>query len=471
MYLTELIRRQSPSPGDGSGTLNASSTPTQQQKPPTTDSPSSSKSGSSTTIIIVVVVVVVVVLIILSGIAYFVLRNIRRKHKDPKYVPTSFLKRRWKSWTPKPPSSKRNNNDHLEPISEANNRHSRSALSALNPSASVRAANQRANEAIDRHTSVRSVMTLPAYNPMARDTEQVLGREGERGGIDVVLEYPESDITAEQRREDEMEALYRVRLARRTEAAEREERRRLRREARERNDNVTLEQLRQQTQEASSTSNLESLRAEHERIRKRERAVSSVSYGDLGVARHDGTRIRANSEDSEQPLLGDAESMAVSSMHTRNRSRSSVVSIDTTDSDFPSPAFTRERANSRPGSSLRRMSMPNQEGSMSSPELVEAENDESVPEHEPPEYVDVALDDVPEAPPEYFSPIATRPPEFPPTQVESTAEVAHEEDDTQPGPHDAEMRQESGDAGEATRAPSPGHSSVPRITVDAATQE
>lgn len=312
-------------------------------------------------------------------------------------------------------------------------------------------------------------MTLPAYNPMARDTERVLGREGERAGIDVVLEYPESDIVAEQRRDEEMEALYQIRLARRTEAANREERRRLQREARERHDHVALEELRLQARAASNNNTLEAMRAEHERIRSRERAVSAVSYGDLGVARHDGTRIRANSEESERPLLADAESMAANSMHTRNRSRSSVLSIDTVDSDFPNPQFMRDRANSRPESSLRRMSTNNQEGSMSSPELINAESDD-IPEQEPPEYVDVALHEEQGAPPEYFSPVEARAPELPSEQEQATE--AQDETDTvsrMMGPSTQESGRTGRGVGGVPQLPSLRLTSLPRITLDSAT--
>jgi hypothetical protein len=54
----------------------------------------------------------------------------------------------------------------------------------------------------DRNTSVRSVMTLPAYRQKATDTEQVLGREGERDGIDVVVEFPTAE-DEEAMRDDE----------------------------------------------------------------------------------------------------------------------------------------------------------------------------------------------------------------------------------------------------------------------------
>lgn len=361
-------------------------------------------------------------------ILYFYLRKVRDKHKDPKYIPTQFLKRRWVGWrSNKPKSSYRHSTtDHLEPISESstlsNNRASRVRQPSRTSDTASGNATQHADEVagagVDRNTSVRSVMTLPAYRPAPGESEQVLGREGERGGIDVVIEYPETvDEIEEQRRDEEMEALYQVRLARRTEAAEREELRRLRREARERNDWVAVEEIRARSRAASNargSRNLEELRAEHARLRDRQRAASSVSYADLGVARHDGTRIRANSEESERPLLGDAASMA-SSYHRRDRSASSVLSID---SDLPSPGLTRSRANSRAESNLRRDSTA-PSGAMSSPELVDAENDigdEDFPTHSPPEYEDIALQDTntppAEAPPDYSSPVNATAPEL-----------------------------------------------------------
>lgn len=262
-------------------------------------------------------------------------------------------------------------------------------------------------------------MTLPAYHQTAMTNEQVLGREGERGGIDVVIEFPETVDEEEQHREQEMEALYQVRLARRRENEEREERRRLRREARERGDFVALREIAAQaragnTERAGQT--VEELRAEHDRLKKeRQRAVSSVSYGDLGIARHDGTRLRANSQDSERTgLLGDAASIAASShYHRRDRSASSILSIDTMGSDMPSPRLTRSRANSRPESPPGSRAGPTaSERAGSSPEMIEHED---IPPNSPPGYENISLDtphderNVPlEPPPNYSSPVLAR---------------------------------------------------------------
>jgi len=168
---------------------------------------------------------------------------------------------------------------------------------------------------VDRNTSVRSVMTLPPYSPSARPTEQVLGREGERAGIDVVVEHPETTDEQEGRRDDEMESLYQIRQARRQEAIDREERRRQRREARARGDTATLSRLQaesRQRQEAAAAGALLSaqLIAEHQN-KNRDRRVSSVQYFDIGVARHDGTRVRAASFESDnRPLLDSAASIS-----------------------------------------------------------------------------------------------------------------------------------------------------------------
>ena len=165
---------------------------------------------------------------------------------------------------------------------------------------------------IGRNTSLRSVLTLPPYNPEARETERVLGREGERDGIDVVLELRTAE-EEESLRNAEMEQLYQIRQLRRTWNAQREERREARREARARGDVATLERLRDEAQAARDNTELDALRRELEDIKaERDGRASVVSYADVGVARHDGTRLRAGSVSSVEQvgLLSDAESMA-----------------------------------------------------------------------------------------------------------------------------------------------------------------
>ncbi|KAK4167249.1 hypothetical protein QBC43DRAFT_9786 [Cladorrhinum sp. PSN259] len=268
---------------------------------------------------------------------------------------------------------------------------------------------------VDRNTSVRSVMTLPAYRPKAAETEQVLGREGERDGIDVVVEMP----TAEQEeamRESEMDALYQIRAARRRQMEDREERRRLRRQARDTHDVVAMRELRDRNRERSTTNTLEIelLRSQHEVLKEtRSRAVSSVAYAEVGVARADGTRIRANSTDSERVgLLSDAASIGASTgprglLHRRERS-ASTLSIDTGHDRPDSPGLTtggsayslasagltpRSRADS--GATTPRISGVTTPRAGSSPELIEAADadlgDLTMP---PPDYDEVSLSEI-----------------------------------------------------------------------------
>ena len=251
-------------------------------------------------------------------------------------------------------------------------------------------------------------MTLPKYTHAANEDEQVLGREGERDGVDIIVEMP-SDEHHEALRDEEMETMYQIRLARRTLNAEREERRRLTEEARERGDLVALEELRARRQAQREDTTIDDLRETQGQIRtRRERAVSSVSYHDLGVARHDGSRIRANSTESERVgLLSDAASIAVSTRspsamsgrrvsevgtiavnarspsaqsHNRIRSVSSVVSLDNNGEVSPRSGATTPQLgghHTRAGSS---------------PEIItEADlGDSHMP---PPDYEDVTLDD------------------------------------------------------------------------------
>ncbi|KAL2755712.1 hypothetical protein ACRALDRAFT_1064260 [Sodiomyces alcalophilus JCM 7366] len=258
------------------------------------------------------------------------------------------------------------------------------------------AANDSAADAttVDRNISVRSVITLPAYRPKAGDSEQIIAREGERDGIDVVLELPTAD-DEEQLRNGEMQALYEIRLARRREIAEREQRRRERREARSRNDTAALEEISRRSRAASNNSLMEELRRDHERIRnERQRVTSSVSYADLGVARHDGSRIRASSTESERVgLLSDAASVAAVSVRSGAVSpmpspqAPSATSFRSAETDL-APVYSRSRADSRTDPPRLSVSV------FSSTDAAEADLGESdMPPHSPPGYEDVPLDD------------------------------------------------------------------------------
>ena len=308
----------------------------------------------------VIAVILVISVSLLFG--YYVLRRMRAKGKEPKFLPGSFFKRKWQSWTPNSKYRQVDDSRGSQDLTAANTTYNRAVETE------ERAATQAVAAGVDRNTSVRSVMTLPAYHPSPNPGEEVIGREGERGGMDTVVEFPETNDEEETRREDQMESLYQIRLARRREIAEREERRRERREAREAGDTTRLEQLRiesrQRANGANSTDNLNgglsasaaTLIAEHQ-SRGRDRRVSAVSYGDVGHVRHDGTRLRANSNDSERGGLLDgaapmgeegdrprASSDAGSSLaeprpafRNRDRSGSSALSISTTASDLEQP--------------------------------------------------------------------------------------------------------------------------------------
>ncbi|OBT50169.1 hypothetical protein VE04_09712, partial [Pseudogymnoascus sp. 24MN13] len=226
-----------------------------------------------------------------SIIAYYSLRSFRRNHSKPTYLPTAYLKRKWIHWDVPQYRMSRTDATHLEPISSNStagpNRgqppstgDSSAILSGpfnfgVNSTSSPNAAPSSAS-AIDRNTSVRSIATLPEYAFYPKSTEQVLGRAGERDGIDTVVKLRDiAEAAEEERREDEMEALY--------------QRRRPRREARDRGDLEPAAELRTRGR-AESNSNLDALRAELYLDVQREPA-------------------RANSEESERPLLGDAGDM------------------------------------------------------------------------------------------------------------------------------------------------------------------
>ncbi|KAJ6788854.1 hypothetical protein PWT90_09287 [Aphanocladium album] len=261
---------------------------------------------------------------------------------------------------------------------------------------------QTAGSGVDRHTSVRSVITLPAYRIEASNNEQVLGRAGDRDGVDVIVDLP-TEEHEEALRDEEMEALYQIRNLRRQQIVEREQRRVEREEARARNDTTALAEIRQRSRAAREEINasnevISELRGDASRAQgQRLRSVSTVSYGDLGVARHDGSRVRASSNDSERMgLLADAASIGENrpeSRHSRNRSVSSFVSVE---SSPPSPAYSRE--NSRP-----RRASGDSPLAGSSPDLVEVPLDLGGDEQPPPGYEEASpsREGHPSSPPDY----------------------------------------------------------------------
>lgn len=141
-----------------------------------------------------------------------------------------------------------------------------------------------------------------------------MGRAGERAG-DTIIEFPETIEEEESRRDEEQESLFQIRQARRDERADHLERTRRRQEAERTGDHETLRELREAAQAARRRDHLAGQRSAEDLIREhrsRERAVRvpEVEYTSVGIARHDGSRIRANSASSDAaPLLDEAASM------------------------------------------------------------------------------------------------------------------------------------------------------------------
>ncbi|KAK0252570.1 hypothetical protein LTS09_012242 [Friedmanniomyces endolithicus] len=425
-----------------------------QQSPP----------SSNSTTIVIIVIVVLVILASLSILLYIYLKAVRRRGGSAKYIPTQYLKRRWENWKPRGLTSPKGS--YSTPLQEdlgvptlhlrSENRSARNSaqlLPGLELGHAGRAAPETATAAgatVDRNTSVRSVMTLPVYSRAAREDEQVLGREGERDGIDVVLEGPETAEEEEERRDDEMESLYQIRLQRRQEIAEQNDRRRRRREARARGDFAALQRIRQESLTANEQREIAgavAMIAEHQ-ANPRDRRVSSVSYADLGVASHDGTRLRSNSAESDRPLLDSAASIsggtaasirpwstydslslrASSPHHRRDRSASSAISVSTDDaSDLDMPPFGRAGSDYEVVVALNQVHSRNTSGAYTplggsvggrsrassiAPPIISVETadlgDTRIPAYEPPAYDGEGFE---EALP-YTSPIMQRAPEL-----------------------------------------------------------
>ena len=297
-------------------------------------------------------------------LSYLALKSIRVRQNNPRYIPTQYLKNKWRNWQPVGlTGSKGNYSARLQEDTSYGpsllQRNSGAGESAqLGDLEHNGDANGNTNDVnVARNTSVRSVMTLPAYSKSVRENERVLAREGERGGIDTVVEASETAEEEENRREEEMESLYQIRLQRRQEIAEREQRREARRDARRREDYGALAAMRQESvwrAEQRASAGAAAMIASHH-ANTRDRRVSSVSYADLGVARHDGTRLRANSTDSDnRPLLDSAASFSESttrpvtgdslSVHRRGRSGSSAtsaISVYENSDEMDPPPFGR----------------------------------------------------------------------------------------------------------------------------------
>lgn len=374
-------------------------------------------------------------MIFVSAGTYVGLSVLRKRYDNPRWIPTQYLKTRWRRWSPRSLNGNKYHTQLQDDESIATLHPDRSArpsshLTDLDRASHIdRRAEVLEQNGVERNTSIRSVMTLPAYSKAARENEQILGREGERGGIDVVLENPETADEEENRRDEEMESLYQIRRQRRQEIAEREERRQERRDARARGDYERLRVMRyesmQRAQERETTGSAAMI-AEHQG-RSRERRVSSVSYGDLGVARHDGSRIRAGSAGSDrQPLLDSAASISGQSMppallrdslstHARGRSTSSImsgVSSNISDNELDAPPFGRAGSdfevvalNQRHSRGLSATSIGHRSraSSAASRPSIDTSNLRNMPPH-PPAYDSTGFE---EAPP-YMSPATER---------------------------------------------------------------
>lgn len=266
-------------------------------------------------------------------VVYFVLRALRRMNCRPKYIPGKFLKDRWIRW----------NVGSTYGQVPGGSSSDRAAGVTVAPQAAGEPSRTDPSAGIRRDTSIRSIISLPAYSSTPKPTEQVIAREGERGGMDMVVEFPETAEEEEDRREEMMESLYQIRLQRRQEIADRETRRRERREARQRGDILRLEQLRVASRARANSrdsvnggaSGTAATALAEAQSRGRDRRISSVSYADVGYVRHDGSRLRARSHDSDsRPLLNDAAAMSADgpdrssglmSTHSRGESYSSAA--------------------------------------------------------------------------------------------------------------------------------------------------
>lgn len=401
-----------------------------------------------------------IISLFLAVILFFYLRFRRSKRSDTKYIPTSFLKPFWRSWTPKARYGRifgSNTGTSLNDRSQTRN-------SSYNPSINEAAyatesaeVSTSAND-INRNVSIRSIMTLPPYRVAPLPSEQLIAREGERAGVDTVVEYPATIEEEEARREEDMQSLYQIRQARRREITEREDRRRERAAAREASDWARLEQMRLESQArqraradsaASRTTSLPAeatsaaLIAEHQlRAASRDRRVSSVSYASLGLARHDGTRIRADSVDSlsdQRPLLDSAASMGGNNRSATSSRRGSglfqasnfppvlrhhrTVSTNSALSGETSAQITPQTSHGDRSSSDPPVPTPSTNEDSDSPS--HRDQHATLPAGEPPAYEDQADNYGDEEAPPYSSPITERGrgPQLPSLQHVPTIEV------------------------------------------------
>ncbi|KAK6347223.1 hypothetical protein TWF696_007296 [Orbilia brochopaga] len=324
-------RRGSPTPSALPSTMPQSSSPT-----PSSSNNNGGINMNSAQSGIVIAIVAIIGIIILSFLTYVILKSLRLRYKDPKYLPGSWLKKKWQNWDVM--------GYHATPTGATS-----PAQARINRVARSRA-NIEANRALDRQNSVRSVITLPPYREMAEmDLERTIGREGERAGVDTIVVFPETADEEEARREERMQAMYELRLQRRAQRAAREARNNssggslgnnsANNSTSNMDPNATSVSLTAMDMEAGGSGRTASeLTAAI--LNDRTRRLSEVSYADVGYSRHDGSRIRSTSSNrnsasnntaaDSQPLLSDN----ASNTGQRRRSHSgSMFSLNTNVSD------------------------------------------------------------------------------------------------------------------------------------------
>lgn len=289
--------------------------------------------------------------------------------------------------------------------------------------------------------SVRSIVTLPPYHVAPLPSERLIAREGERAGVDTVIEYPESEDEIEQQREQEMATLYDIRQARRREQSERAARRAGHRGTEARDDQHRLSEPRAERSSRSRARNasnasaisddiqpnnssstlhptqsrsqqdsdilIAELRSLREHNSRNQRA-GSVSYADLGVARHDGSRVRGSFDSDQRPLLGSGTSINGGYSHSRG---SSIASDREPSRSRATLQTGRDRRPSTAGSHLGQ-----DDNGFLTPTIMAGD----IPP-EPPSYEDDINVHGGEAPP-YQSPVETQRFQFPVPAYDAPAE-------------------------------------------------
>ncbi|KAK6333139.1 hypothetical protein TWF718_010961 [Orbilia javanica] len=343
-------------PPRASGTASASPSPT------TANSSANNRNGlnmTSTQSGIVIAIVAIIGVIILGFLTYIILKSVRLRYKDPKYLPGSWLKKKWQNWDVMGYQAAGGNNSSSGSSTRQNQ-------ARINRVARSRA-NIEANRALDRQNSVRSVITLPPYREMAEmDLERTIGREGERAGLDTIVQLPETAEEEEDRREERMQAMYELRLQRRAQRAARE--------ARSGNGSVTTLGTEGNNNGNGSSVSLTAMDMETGGsgrttseltaaiLNDRTRRLSEVSYADVGYARHDGSRVRSASSNrnnaassDSQPLLADN---ATSGGAGRRSRAGSMLSLNTNVTDGRGSMDRRDSAELLTGADIGEVRLP-----------------------------------------------------------------------------------------------------------------